>query len=49
MLFFVNATPVFRTDKIHYCILFQNKKKCVTKHAILSGHGDTWSEALSPE
>lgn len=49
MLFFLNARHMFRADKIHYYISFQNKKECITKNGTVSRRQDAWSGALLTE
>lgn len=49
MLLFLNARHVFRADKIHYCVLFQNKKEHITKYVTVSRCWDAWSGVLWTE
>lgn len=49
MLFFLHTRHVFRADKIHYCVLFQNKKEYITKYVTVSRCWDAWSGALLTE
>lgn len=49
MLLFRNTRHVFRADKIHYYVLFQNKEEHVTKYVTISRCWDSWSGALWTE